>query len=113
MNVEKFNSYRLLGVHRDSSDKQIKEAYYRQAGDLHPDRVGGDAEKFMTLAAAYRDIKSAGQRAALAELMAFAALACGKCSARGYVKTRSKAGTELLACADCGGCGYVPKQVRA
>jgi hypothetical protein len=43
----------LLGVEAGASKREIRNAYRRKARKLHPD-VGGDAESFKQLHAAYR-----------------------------------------------------------
>jgi hypothetical protein len=45
----------LLGVEQDATKRDIKNAYRRKARKLHPD-VGGDAEAFKQLYAAYRAV---------------------------------------------------------
>lgn len=45
--------YELLGVAKDATKREIKEAYRRLARKLHPDREGGDKEKFQEIQHAY------------------------------------------------------------
>lgn len=45
--------YDTLGIHPDATDEEIKAAYRKQAMILHPDREGGDNEKFVEAAHAY------------------------------------------------------------
>lgn len=48
--------YELLGVKRDSSQKEVQSAYRRMAKKLHPDLNPGDQDaqtKFQALNAAY------------------------------------------------------------
>lgn len=109
MNAQRFNAYKVLGVHRGSSDEEIKAAFREACGRLHPDRENGNAEGFMEVTAAYHDVKNENKRAALADLMAFTANKCGTCDGKGFKKKLVKRKPVMSACDDCGGCGYVPK----
>lgn len=46
--------YSILGVPRDASDEDVKKAYRRLAHKYHPDKSGGDAEKFKEVNEAYQ-----------------------------------------------------------
>ena len=48
--------YKILGVHRDASEREIKKAYRKLAMKWHPDKNKDDPkaqEKFQDLGAAY------------------------------------------------------------
>ena len=112
MNNERFNAYKVLGMHRGSTDADIKEAFRRACQELHPDRDTGNVQEFMKVTAAYHDIKNESKRNALAELMRFTAVECGECGSKGYKATRTKAGKVMQPCGACNGCGFVEKEVR-
>ena len=53
--------YKILGVSRDTTDDEIKQAYRRLAKQYHPDRNPGDpvaAKKMQEVNAAYEQIKN-------------------------------------------------------
>ncbi len=56
--------YAILGVARDASEDDIKKAYRKLAGKYHPDREGGDEEKFKEAKEAYEVLTDAQKRAA-------------------------------------------------
>lgn len=45
--------YETLGVGEDATDKEIKDAYRDKAKQTHPDKEGGDKEKFQLVQKAY------------------------------------------------------------
>ena len=114
MNIH-YNPYAVLGVHRGSTDEEIKEAYLRLAMEHHPDR-GGDVDKFHTFSTANRSIRTDDNRDALEKLMAFTCQPCPACNCKGYKKKLVNRKPVHIACEVCEGCGYqAPKRaaVRA
>ncbi|PJA63728.1 MAG: molecular chaperone DnaJ [Candidatus Portnoybacteria bacterium CG_4_9_14_3_um_filter_44_9] len=55
--------YEILGVARDASDDEIKKAYRRLAQQYHPDKEGGNAEKFKEINEAYQVLSDKQKRA--------------------------------------------------
>jgi len=45
--------YSILGIQRGATDEEIKKAYRKMAVKYHPDKPGGDEEKFKEVADAY------------------------------------------------------------
>ncbi len=46
--------YEILGIPDNASEEEIKKAFRELAKKYHPDRPGGDAEKFKKIVEAYR-----------------------------------------------------------
>lgn len=57
------NHYEILGVEKSSSAEEIKKSYRKLASRYHPDKIGGDTEKFKEIQVAY-DTLSNGQKRA-------------------------------------------------
>ncbi|PSU58317.1 molecular chaperone DnaJ, partial [Photobacterium aphoticum] len=65
--MSKRDFYEVLGVSRDTSERDIKKAYKRLAMKFHPDRNQGDAEaaeKFKEVKHAYEILTDPQKRAA-------------------------------------------------
>jgi len=56
------NYYSTLGVPQNASDKELKSAYKKLSMQHHPDRPGGDAEKFKQVNEAYSTLKDPSKR---------------------------------------------------
>ncbi|MBI4837340.1 MAG: molecular chaperone DnaJ [Candidatus Portnoybacteria bacterium] len=55
--------YEILGVSKSASDDEIKKAYRRLAQQYHPDKAGGEAEKFKEINEAYQVLSDKQKRA--------------------------------------------------
>lgn len=55
--------YKILGVSREASADEIKKAYRRLAHQYHPDKAGGNEEKFKEINEAYQVLSDKEKRA--------------------------------------------------
>lgn len=55
--------YKILGVEKSASQEDIKKAYYKLAHQHHPDKKGGDEEKFKEVNEAYQTLSDKDKRA--------------------------------------------------
>ena len=60
--ADQVNYYEVLGVSREASQEEIRNAYRRLAKDRHPDRVGGSAEEFSLLQEAHAVLSDPNRR---------------------------------------------------
>lgn len=56
------NPYDELGVSREASPDEIKKAYRKKASQHHPDREGGDQEKFVVIQLSYEILSDPEKR---------------------------------------------------
>ncbi|KAI1725193.1 dnaJ domain-containing protein [Ditylenchus destructor] len=57
------NLYRMLGITKRATDDDIKRAYYDLSRIYHPDKEGGDHDKFTEVTAAYKILSDKYERA--------------------------------------------------
>jgi len=55
--------YKILGVSPDASEEEIKKAYRRLAHKYHPDKKGGDEQRFKEINEAYQVLSDKEKRA--------------------------------------------------
>lgn len=54
--------YKVLGVEKGASDDEIKKAYRKLAHQYHPDKKGGDEQKFKEINEAYQTLSNKEKR---------------------------------------------------
>src|SRR5918912_3920714 len=60
--ADQINYYEVLGVPREASQEEIRNAYRRLAKDRHPDRAGGSSEEFSLLQEAHAVLSDPSRR---------------------------------------------------
>jgi molecular chaperone DnaJ len=56
--------YNILGVNKNASAAEIKKSYHKLAHKYHPDKKGGDSDKFKEITEAYSVLSDTKKRAA-------------------------------------------------
>ncbi|MCB0479134.1 MAG: DnaJ domain-containing protein, partial [Crocinitomicaceae bacterium] len=59
--------FKILGLQPGASQDEIKKAYRQSAMKYHPDREGGDAEKFLLIFEAYEYLTSNPQEGSISD----------------------------------------------
>ena len=54
--------YRVLGIEKSASDEEVKKAYRKLAHEYHPDRPGGNEQKFKEINEAYQVLSDKTKR---------------------------------------------------
>ncbi len=63
-------AYELLGIQRDASAEEIRDAFHERAMRFHPDR-GGKLEYFLRIQRSYEILRNSDLRARLGDLHQF------------------------------------------
>lgn len=111
------NLYALLGVHRGSSQQEVKTAWRLKARELHPDRYPSAAPlelkevsaRFADVSLAYNTLSDDRGRAAYDERLILLGKKCRSCGGQGF-RARAKGGfanVTTAVCTECDGCGFV------
>jgi len=104
---EMANPWKLLGVHRMSTDAEVRAEYLSLAKTMHPD-AGGSVEAMASLGAAYKLLATVAARAQLAAFYDCHGKPCGVCKGFGATaKGRGITKVSYYPCDQCGGAGTI------
>lgn len=101
------NPWKILGVHRKSTDIEIEASFKVLCRKYHPD-AGGRPEDFIQVKKAYDVLKNSKVRRAFIEKDLYLCEQCTACEGKG-VKTKTKGFTEKVhtPCMMCCGAGLI------
>lgn len=102
------NCYKTLGVHKGSSEDEVKAAFRVRAKQNHPDLHAdvASAERMVELNMAYSTLKERRSKQDYDKLLAILYPECAACSGSGTsIRQRGFHGKEATACAICDGAG--------
>lgn len=108
-----FNTYLVLDILPCSGDDDIKAAHRRLSRQHHPDREGGDAEKFVLVQQAFAMVRDAKARRVLREQLRSMGDECESCRGTGEIKTVRK--FQVVGSAPCEWCrrtGYHERKLK-
>lgn len=107
MSAPKLNPWKVLGVHLQSDDSEIRAAYVALARVHHPDK-GGDAAVFSKIAESYSLLTDRKKRSTYIKDLSVWHECCPACKGKGiFFKQRGLVGREVRACSTCGGAGVI------
>lgn len=105
------NHYKVLGVHKLSTEAEIKEAHRKLASPLHPDHTGNDplkAAKMTELNVSYNVLKQEKTRKEFDKQLALFGGKCPTCEGAAYVVKQKGFSKKIKTpCPACAGCGVV------
>jgi len=105
------NPWKILKVHRKSSERDIRMSYIKLAQKHHPDMRSGDKDMFHKINAAYSILKNDEVRKNFIDVLKIKAKKCEDCNGSGC-KTKSVSMTTKThtPCKTCYGAGHIIKE---
>src|SRR5258708_6111622 len=106
--------YKVLGVQQAASEDEIKKAYRRLAHKYHPDKSGGDENKFKEISEAYQVLSDKTKRAQydrFGTAEPFQGFGNGQGEIREKKQTFFGSFSQVKMCDKCRGSGKVPNKV--
>lgn len=106
-----FEAYTTLEAHPAMGDQEIKQRHRDLSRRYHPDRPGGDGEKFVEVQEAFSLVRTAPVRRLLTARLSGLGDICSECKGRGVVVHRK--GYKTLGSTPCEVCrrtGYMERR---
>lgn len=111
MNI--FDTYLVLDCHPGLGDAEIRTEHRALSRRYHPDRPGGDQEKFVEVQQAFQLIATAKDRATLRTRFQGLGEPCPTCDERGYIRQYKRFQlVSVQPCSTCRRTGYVERARR-
>ncbi len=109
------NHYKTIGVHKLSTDDEVRARYFVLAGKYHPDRNANDAEaaaKMADINVAYNVLKNKSSRKEYDSYLGMVGKPCKVCKGK-CVTWKQKGFSKRVAepCGECGGSGSAEQGV--
>lgn len=108
-----FDAYTTLEAHPGLGDDEIKQRHRDLSRRHHPDKEGGDSERFVQVQQAFALVRTAPVRRLLAARLSGLGELCAECKGRGVVVHRKGYRTiGSTPCEPCRRTGYVERRSR-
>jgi DnaJ-class molecular chaperone len=104
------NHYQVMGLHRSSKPEEVKARWRQLSWELHPDRAGGDSDKYAAVTSAYAVLGDPKIRAEYNARLDITTAPCATCKGQGCT-WKQKGFTQKTAavCGTCQGTGRVAR----
>lgn len=107
------NPWKILGVHRQMTQDEIREVYVKLARKYHPDVARDDRQQFSIITGAYALLKDVGATTKFIKQMKAVGKDCERCKGKGATfRQRGMGGRIALLCHQCGGSGIILKKEK-
>lgn len=104
------NPWKVLGVHRTSTQQEIREAYLSIVRKVHPDMKKGNHDKCAAANDSYAVLTDKKRTNEVVRHMMLHYTLCQTCRGTGAKFSGKLSNRKAYACKPCGGSGMIPKK---